>query len=94
MLLLTIQLEQIPSSFQDSIIVPIYKGMKKYPPDEELQRYLTFIYIGILFESILLLRMIPLRKKKVFFTVLRLYQASMSHGNVTEVIKEGDHVLQ
>ena len=80
-------LEQIPSCFKDTIIIPIYKGKGK---DPLLTKGISlFSVIVKLFEHVLLLRMIPILKEKgIPHNTQTAYQAGISCSHATEVVQE------
>ena len=82
-----IQLERIPSSLKDTIIVPIYKGKGK---DPLLARGISLSSVLVkLFERVLLLRMIPiLEEKGIPHRTQTAYQAGVSCSDATEVVQE------
>ena len=85
-----IHLEKIPSSFKDTVIVPVYKGKGRDPLLTKNYRGISLSsVIGKLFERVLLLRMIPvLEEKGIPHHTQTAYQAGVSCSDATEVVQE------
>ena len=85
-----INLEKIPSSFKDTIIIPIYKGKGKDPLLTKNYRGISLSsVVGKLFERVLLLRMTPLLDEKSIPHVTQTaYQAGVSCSDATAVVQE------
>ena len=85
-----IQLERIPSSLKDTIIVPIYKGKGKDPLLAKNYRGISLSSVLVkLFERVLNNRMIPiLEEKGIPHHTQTAYQAGVSCSDATEVVQE------
>ena len=89
--------ESIPHSFNDAIIVPVYKGKGRNPLLTTNYRGIALTsVVGKLFERALLYRMIPVLQEKNFpHPSQTAYQAGISCADATEVVQEAisSHIM-